>query len=521
MMEDMRELLTAHPEFKSKLFCRGFLLTDADIDEEAYPFYGLWNSYRVLNKTLLVHPEQHAFIQQTDTNTMILIGHAYNPFTMEPDEDIILKKLAQYLTDDVQNFWNYLNQCTGVFTLIWITQNSTRIIGDPSGMQTAFYTAAEAKLYVSSHTMLLNSILHLSYHSYISRLVHYRFFKLLGNSLPGDLTQFSDVRRIVPNHMCCYHDGIFTNRRFFWPAENHALSYDEIVLQASDILHRSLELISRKWSRPAISLTGGCDSKTTLACANGLYNRFQYFSYSSSDAERLDAQAAHSICNALNLSHDIYEIPTSPEEFDIASKILLWNCGNLLESHENDVRKRIFLADHGNFDVEVKSWASEIGRAYYSKRFHGRTNFPAQPNGRACTTLYKFFLHNRKLVRETDQAFDAYLRQFYDCAKQNPIPWFEQFFWEFRVPSWNGLVITGEHRYSSDITVPYNNRSLLILLLSVPIEKRIRDQLYTDIRMLMKPEIDQTGIAVVNMKHTRRRAYCEDLYWNIHSRLPI
>ena len=124
-------------------------------------------------------------------------------------------------------------------------------------------------------------------------------------------------------------------------------------------------------------------------------------------------------------------------------------------------------------------------------------------------------------MRETDQAFDAYLRQFYDCAKQNPIPWFEQFFWEFRVPSWNGLVITGEHRYSSDITVPYNNRSLLILLLSVPIEKRIRDQLYTDIRMLMKPEIDQTGIAVVNMKHTRRRAYCEDLYWNIHSRLPI
>lgn len=30
MMEDMQELLTAHPEFKSKLFCRGFLLTDAD-----------------------------------------------------------------------------------------------------------------------------------------------------------------------------------------------------------------------------------------------------------------------------------------------------------------------------------------------------------------------------------------------------------------------------------------------------------------------------------------------------------
>ena len=36
----------------------------------------------------------------------------------------------------------------------------------------------------------------------------------------------------------------------------------------------------------SISITGGRDSTTTLACANGLYDRFHYFSYISNEAER-------------------------------------------------------------------------------------------------------------------------------------------------------------------------------------------------------------------------------------------
>ena len=61
-------------------------------------------------------------------------------------------------------------------------------------------------------------------------------------------------------------------------------------------------------------MTGGCDSKTTLACANGLYDRFSYFSYSSSDSEKVDAEAAAKICAALNLDHKIYWIPESDDQ---------------------------------------------------------------------------------------------------------------------------------------------------------------------------------------------------------------
>ena len=73
-------------------------------------------------------------------------------------------------------------------------------------------------------------------------------------------------------------------------------------------------------------------------------------------------------------------------------------------------------------------------------------------------------------MRETDKVFKEYLDKYFEQAKKDAIEWQEQFFWEYRVPSWNGLVITGEHRYSFDITIPYNNRKLLAILLSAPLE---------------------------------------------------
>lgn len=46
---------------------------------------------------------------------------------------------------------------------------------------------------------------------------------------------------------------------------------------------------------------------------------------------------------------------------------LWWNGGGIRINNPNDVRKRILFDIVKDFDVEVKSWASEIGRVYYSK----------------------------------------------------------------------------------------------------------------------------------------------------------
>ena len=523
---DIQLILNKHPNLTDKLFARGFLFTDANLDLNAYPFFGQWNKEDIHGYSLFVSMKQHYYVQESGGIDIVLIGHTYNPFSGVHDENQILQGLLkEYNANGISNpqcdFWKGINELTGVFTIILVDKDDIYVIGDASGMQTTFYLTegSASKVFISSHTNLIGDLLSLSWDPFIEELVHYRFFKLLGNALPGNLTQFREVKRLIPNHYLKISKDNTEIIRFYWPVKQNKTE-EQIADEVAELLHRNMELISRKWKHPAISMTGGCDSKTTLACTNGLYDRFLYFSYISSESEKVDAVAAEKICHELGLNHKTYLIAENDSELADAEpvrEILNWNTGNIRYSHPNDVRKRIFFADTMDFDVEVKSWASEIGRAYYSKRFHERKVFGECPTPRKCTTLYKFFLHNRGLVRKTDKIFEDYLKNYFQQAKENPVEWQEQFFWEFRVPSWNGLVITGEHRYSFDITLPYNNRLILELLLSAPIETRIKDGIYSTIRKKMNPTIDATGIAVTNLKHTKNRERLEELYYIIHS----
>lgn len=82
-------------------------------------------------------------------------------------------------------------------------------------------------------------------------------------------------------------------------------------------------------------------------------------------------------------------------------------------------------------------------------------------------------------------------------------------------------MITGEHKYSFDITIPYNNRLIIDMLLRFPLNKRITDNAYKRIRRYMNPKVDETGIAVTNVKHTGKRAKFERCYLEVMSRIPF
>ena len=113
-------------------------------------------------------------------------------------------------------------------------------------------------------------------------------------------------------------------------------SVNEAAKKVSEILSDNMRLISKKWDNAAVSMTGGCDSKTTLSCAKDEYDSFSYFSYVSSESEQVDADAAHKICEALGLSHKIYSISENDEDFkdlEDIRKILRWNSGDIRDNN--------------------------------------------------------------------------------------------------------------------------------------------------------------------------------------------
>jgi len=514
--------------YREYLYTRGYLLTDAEsIELNRYPFYGNWKIIRLCKFKIYIHFKQKCVVYDDDNRKFFLIGHCYNPFSGEKDEDIILKLLAEYSKKD--EYFEYLNQLTGNFVTGYEERDGKlSFTCDATGMLTTYYGRVEDSFYVSCYSHLIGDICNLRFDPYVKRLLDYRFYKLFGKMLPGDMSTYENIRHVIPNFQITYENGK-TEKKRFWPVEaistdTAQAEYDEKIKFSAEILHNSLRLISEKWpGKAAISLTGGCDSKTTLACAEGLYNRYDYFSYISSEAEKVDAEAAEKICHMLGLNHKTYQIPESDQEFkniEIWRAILSRNCGEIGENNVNDVRKRAYFVYHHDFDVEVKSWVSEVVRAYYNKRFN-RREFPQYPNARYLTAMYKVFFWERGLVYETDKRFQHYLDEYYTKDIFDKVNWTDLIFWEYRVSSWNGLVISNEHSLSFDITIPYNNRILLQTLLETPLEKRIEDQCHKDIQRIMNKKIADTGISVINLKHTKKRADFEKMYLAVQTKIPF
>lgn len=73
---------------------------------------------------------------------------------------------------------------------------------------------------------------------------------------------------------------------------------------------------------------------------------------------------------------------------------------------------------------------------------------------------------------------------------------------------------------SNDITVPFNNRALLDIMLRTPLEKRKTDALHKDIIKTMDERLFNLGIHVVNGNETHKRAVCERIYYEINTHLP-
>ena len=146
---------------------------------------------------------------------------------------------------------------------------------------------------------------------------------------------------------------------------------------------------------------------------------------------------------------------------------------------------------------------------------------PKKVTPRILTTLYKVIINNKNLSTQTDKIFEEYLNKYYTDRDFNNIDWYDLMFWEYRVAAWNGLVITGEHLYSFDITIPYNNRILLRYLLSTPLNYRIIDKPHKDIQMKGNEKIANIGISVQNVEHTKIRMIMEKIYFDICSKFII
>lgn len=522
----LKDLLDRKPNIQKHLFEKGFLITNAEIgDIASYPFYNNWAKSEIGGYHFWLNRSAGLFTYDFSGKTIFLIGHAYNPYTMDHEESVILEKMA--CAYETEGYFEQIDELTGIFILGVVDKDKIEFLLDASGQQYGCYGTVNGNLYISSHMRLIGDICGLETSDYVERLIKYRWYRfMMGNYLPGDLTCYDEIKRIAPNTYVTFDKGSFHISRFY---PNKAIrmcqteeEYQSVIEEAARIMKNTMALIPMKWEKPAISLTGGVDSNTTFAAANGNYEKYETFSYVSMYRESVDADKAKEISEHFGVEHKVYQVPESNEEisdFEVYKAVFDYNQGGIGASKDSDARKKIVLIQNDVCDVEVKSWISETIRAYAYKYF-GRKKFPKSLSARNYTSLYKIFLLNRRLVWETDRYFRNY---FADTQLKKHLFNYDEsdfFVWEFMHGGKCGLNI-GVMKSCFDITIPYNNRKLLDLLLRVPLEYRISDQHHMDLKRSMNSELYDMNIRVVNLNETKTRKKLINAYFTVNSALPF
>ncbi len=523
---ELKRALENNPKIREYLFVRGFLVTDNDtVDMEGFPFYSTWEHHQVGKYHFYTHPLANAYFAETENGGYVyLLGHAYNPFTMEHEETPILEKLAAHYGKS--DFYDCISELTGVFVLGVVDGDEIYSFVDPSGMQSACQGMIGGKFYLSSHPQLIADITDLKMDPFVADLIEYKWYsRVMGAYLPADLTPYCELKRIVPSIEYVYRNEKVSHKRFYPIKElsecKDEQEYQAVIENAADILKNNMTLIARKWKKPAISLTGGIDSNTTFAAANGNYDKFETFSYLSAEKETIDCTAAKEIASHFNVPWTLYEIPQTAEgleNFDEMLEIIKHNNGYIVKRQSNEYRKRVYLAKNIPFDVEVKSWVSETIRAYWYKHY-GRKKMPPL-SAKLFRNLYKIFILNRGLAHKIDKLFEAYIEDFEYKKIPSQYPPADTHFNEVTWGSWGGLGIS-EMKMITDITFAYNNRMFLDLLFRVPLEQRISDKHHLDMKKYLNPELFDMNIHVVNMRETDFRAAALNVIFTINSFLPF
>ena len=522
---DFEQLIENYDYLKQDLFIRGFLVTDrSNIDLSDFPFYGNWRTEKHCEYYFMAHKLAGMNVYEDNGNCFFILGHAYNPFTMEIDEIAILKRIAEAY--GTQNYIDRINELTGVFIYGAIVDGVVEYFVDPSGMQSACYGVINGNFYLSSHPQLIGDICNLEMDSFVKELIAYKWYgRVMGPYLPADLSPFAEVKRIVPSIQYWYKDKKVTHKRFWYLTENQIANdpdeYYKVIEQAGDILKNNMTLIAEKWQHPWISLTGGIDSNTTFAAANGNYDKFETFSYISAEKEIPDAAAAKKISERFGVTRHEYKIPDNNDaikDFEARRELFRHNNGYIAELYDNEIRKKLYLRDNAKCDVEVKSWVSETIRAYWYKHY-GRKKFPPL-SPKLFRNLYKIFIMNRSLAHKIDKLFAQYIKDFEYEKIPESYPPADMHYNEVTWGSWGGLNIT-EMKYCFDITFAYNNRKFLDLMFRAPLEKRISDQHHLDVKKYLNKDLYDMNIRVVNLKETDNRARALNVIFTINSFLPF
>ncbi len=515
--DEIRNRLDNELKYREMLFRRGYLFTDRKLeDTSGYPFYGQWNVLQAGKYWLYVHSAQTVYHYEEENTQVILVGHAYNPFDMQYKEEILCQVLLHAAKNGQKTYFDKVSELTGLHIIFRIEGDSVTVCQDACSLTGCYFGKIGENMYIAEHPQLIADILDLKMDPMVEKLVSSKCYNIGNRHLPGNLTPYTDLKRLGAN-TCLRYKTEFEIQRFYpvmpHPEYNSPEEQEKAIAEIGRLIHNGIACCAKKWERKAISLTGGTDSKTTLSCASGLYDEFSYFSFYSKPQELVDAEGAKKLCAQLGLEHTFYPIPENNEniqDFDFLKKLLQHNTNYIVNLADNEIRKYIYLRELNAYDVELKSWASEVARVFFERKY--QLKMPQRLHERHGSIFQTRYFGHPGLLKWSDRAYYRFLREI---GLDKPLYNFEHtdlFYWEIRMGCW-GVTVTSSQQVYHRVTMPMNNRKILEMFLSFPHEMRKSDSVHKQVMQQMEPKVVEAEVEIQNLYFHSYRIWMEKLYF--------
>lgn len=505
--------------YRECLFKRGYLISDRDIESlDEYPFYSNWSKTNIGKWKCYIHNDQSIYTSTDSKITVALIGHAYNPFTMQYDEQELLKDCIEAYKESKKCYFEKISEFTGIHVVCLFdeTDDSVMIVQDCCGMLSCFYGKADDYVYITDYPQLIADICDLKMDEFVEKLINSKCYHIGNRHLPGDLSPYKEIKRLGGNTYLHYKNAFKVER--FYPNEPHPEfktqeEFKDGVAKIASLIKNGIECCTHKWNKRTISLSGGTDSKTTLACANGLYDKFSYFSFHSKPTELVDATAAKKICDKLKIKHTFYEIPQQNEDiedFDFWKKLLEHNTNYIKGLADNEIRKYVYLYKLNCYDIELKSWASEVARVFLERKYC--IKMPEVLSERHFSIFQTRYFAHPFLLKKSDRIYREFMKKTDLTQTKFNFEHTDMFYWEVRMGAWGTSVVSSQNLYHH-VTMPMNNRKILEIFLSFPHDLRKSDQVHKWVMEYANNDVLESKEEVKNLYFHSYRIWMEKIYY--------
>lgn len=413
---------------------------------------------------------------------IFLIGYAIDPINKYSDQEKIVKKLYDSLSKSFSSFFDYLDNLSGAFVLLYRVNEDVFLLQDPCATKLAYYLSDDdAKICVTSHIYLFDLLgIGVKNEDAVTFYTREDYSREISKYLPGSLTKFENVQPVFAN---TFYD--FKNQKLsrFYPRKpllKRELD-SSLVEEVAEMLTAQLKLVNQI-GKMAIAATGGKDSRVTLAAAPKAHSSNCAFTFWNSSTEQFlsDVNIARQLCQKIDLEHHIYDLKQSSDEIHkfmpFRSPMGIWPGA-----------AAIYLRYFDDETVHIRSTVSEVGRCFYN-RHRGSSEisgsrlaatYTRQPIGKSefLSKIFERYIETTEFRKERIFNFDP----------------LDLFYWEHRNTKWQA-VLCHEAEIVGRVFIPFNNRKILELFLSIPDQQRQSAELHKKLISYLQHTFDDIPV---------------------------